>query len=288
VARRGAARAGHRLRRLGKRGRPGENLLEAGTASTSFFENLRATLVDWRERFLAAQDPTPRGSPRWRPDRSARPACPRMARPSPTPSPSGARPGGKAGAGACPADQRRAAFTRADGLIGEIDALLRDRQQQQLLQLDPSPAQPGELGRGGGRAARSWPSRSKPDRQPRRRPGAQRSVGGQCAGHRATGPVGSSGGVPRAALDQRLTERLQARARTRGRTAVAFLVSLLQITVPLAGVLLLLTAVVTSGMVGPQTTRSWRPSPGLRWRSTSRSGWPGGCSAMMPTRPSRS
>jgi potassium efflux system protein len=36
----------------------------------------------------------------------------------------------------------------------------------------------------------------------------------------------------------RLTERLQARARTRGRTAVAFLVSLLQITVPLAGVLL--------------------------------------------------
>jgi potassium efflux system protein len=61
----------------------------------------------------------------------------------------------------------------------------------------------------------------------------------------------------------RLTERLQARARTRGRTAVAFLVSLLQITVPLAGVLLMLAAVVTSGMVGPQTTAVLESFAGL-------------------------
>jgi hypothetical protein len=81
-------------------------------------------------------------------------------------------PQGSAGAGARPADQRRAAFTRADGLIGEIDELLRDRQQQQLLQLDPSPAQPGELGHGGGRAARSGRHDPEPDREPRRRPGA--------------------------------------------------------------------------------------------------------------------
>jgi potassium efflux system protein len=44
---------------------------------------------------------------------------------------------------------------------------------------------------------------------------------------------------------------------------VAFLVSLLQITVPLAGVLLLLTAVVTSGMVGPQTTAILESLAGL-------------------------
>jgi potassium efflux system protein len=35
-----------------------------------------------------------------------------------------------------------AAFSRADGLIGEIDELLRERQQQQLLQLDPTPLNP--------------------------------------------------------------------------------------------------------------------------------------------------
>jgi potassium efflux system protein len=61
----------------------------------------------------------------------------------------------------------------------------------------------------------------------------------------------------------RLTERLQARTRSRGRTAVAFLVSLLQITVPLAGVLLLLAAVVSSGMVGPQTTAILESLAGL-------------------------
>ena len=48
-----------------------------------------------------------------------------------------------------------AAFTRADGLIQEVDALLRERQQQQLLQLDPSPLKPGELGHGGDRPSRS-------------------------------------------------------------------------------------------------------------------------------------
>jgi hypothetical protein len=40
-------------------------------------------------------------------------------------------------------------------------------------------------------------------------------------------------------------------------------VSLLQITVPLAGVLLLLAAVVSSGMVGPQTTAILESLAGL-------------------------
>jgi hypothetical protein len=68
-----------------------ENLLEAGTASTSFFENLRATLVDWRARFRAAADRTPRGSRRSR-RRSRRWArVPEDGAPSPTRSPNGAR-----------------------------------------------------------------------------------------------------------------------------------------------------------------------------------------------------
>jgi hypothetical protein len=69
-----------------------ENLPEAGTASTSFFENLRATLVDWRARFRTASPRTPLASPRWRPRSRRLAPCRRMARPSPTPSPNGARP----------------------------------------------------------------------------------------------------------------------------------------------------------------------------------------------------
>jgi potassium efflux system protein len=156
-----------------------------------------------------------------------------------------------------------AAFTRANGLIGEIDALLSDRQQQQLLQLDPSPANPV-----------NWAVAL----------GALRdlavTIQSQIA-NRFADPVRREALADAAPVivllvllgllavfrgrrwTERLTERLQARARTRGRTSVAFLVSLLQITVPLAGVLMLLTAVVTSGMVGPLTTALLEALAGL-------------------------
>jgi potassium efflux system protein len=241
-----------------------ENLLEAGTASTSFFENLRATLVGWREQFLAAQNsdsarigtleaqiealgPVPE-------DGSAEPDAIAERRASLEDRLAEAR---------VPQINATAAFTRANGLIGEIDALLRDRQQQQLLQLDPSPANPV-----------NWAVAL----------GALRdlavTIQSQIA-NRFADPVRREALADAAPVivllvllgllavfrgrrwTERLTERLQARARTRGRTSVAFLVSLLQITVPLAGVLMLLTAVVTSGMVGPLTTALLEALAGL-------------------------
>jgi potassium efflux system protein len=241
-----------------------ENLLEAGTASTSFFENLRATLVGWREQFLAAQNsdsarigtleaqiealgPVPE-------DGSAEPDAIAERRASLEDRLAEAR---------VPQINATAAFTRANGLIGEIDALLSDRQQQQLLQLDPSPANPV-----------NWAVAL----------GALRdlavTIQSQIA-NRFADPVRREALADAAPVivllvllgllavfrgrrwTERLTERLQARARTRGRTSVAFLVSLLQITVPLAGVLMLLTAVVTSGMVGPLTTAILEALAGL-------------------------
>jgi small-conductance mechanosensitive channel len=146
-----------------------------------------------------------------------------------------------------------AAFTRADGLIDEIDALLRERQQQQLLELEPSPANPV-----------NWPSAVIALRDvtltiereivsrvtdPVRRDELVNNAPG-IALLALAGIIAISRGRP---LTMRLTERLQARTeRRRGRISVAFLVSLLQVAVPLVGVILLITALISSGMLGVQ------------------------------------
>ena len=62
---------------------------------------------------------------------------------------------------------------------------------------------------------------------------------------------------------ERLTERLQRRAVTRGRVAVAFLVSLLQMIVPLMGVIVLIAALVGTGVIGPQLSRLLEAAGGL-------------------------
>jgi potassium efflux system protein len=241
-----------------------ENLLSAGTASTSFFENLRATLVDWRTRFRTAADTD-----------AARIATieAEIATLGPVPEDGSPEPDAIADRRASLNDRlaqarvpqitAATAFTRADGLIGEIDELLRDRQQQQLLQLDPSPMNPV-----------NWATAVTALRD------VVVTIDGQIS-NRVRDPVrrdtlvDNAPGIVALLLigflfvfrgrrwTTRLTERLQARTRSRGRTAVAFLVSLLQITVPLAGVLLLLAGVVSSGMIGPQTTAILESLAGL-------------------------
>jgi small-conductance mechanosensitive channel len=231
-----------------------ENLLEAGTASTAFFENLRATLVEWRSRFLAAETAN---SARIETIRAQIEAL------GPPPEEGATEPDGIAERREDLNDQlaraqepqlnAAAAFTRADGLINEIDALLRERQQQQLLQLDPSPANPV-----------NWPAAivalrdvsiaverqvaTRLNDRVRREELVDNAPG--IAVLTLVGLLAIARGRP---LTTRLTERLHARMERRtGRIAVAFLVSLLQVVVPLAGVILLLTALLSTGMIGSQ------------------------------------
>jgi cysteine synthase A len=147
-----------------------------------------------------------------------------------------------------------AAFTRADGLIQEIDLLLRDRQQQQLLQLDPSPLNPVNWAAALGALRDVWVT-VKGQIANRMADNVRRdALADNAPGILALFLLGCLAVLRGRRWTTRLTERLQARATVRGRTAVAFLVSLLQITVPLVGVLLLLSAALASGMVGPQGT----------------------------------
>jgi potassium-dependent mechanosensitive channel len=230
-----------------------ENLIEAGTASTAFFGNLRQTLVEWRTRFLSAQTAN-----------EARIATiqGQIAALGPVP-PEGATEAVEIAArraqlnvqlsdAQLPRVNAAAALTRANGLINEIDLILRGRQQQQLLQLDPSPLNPV-----------NWPSAVVAlrdvaltlEREVRSRvndPVKREDLADAAPGIAILGLLGLLAILRGRRWTERLTERLQARARSRGRVAVAFLVSLLQITVPLVGVIMLLSTALATGMIGPQ------------------------------------
>ncbi len=226
--------------------------LTADPRSTNLaLEQLRLQLVDWRERFLAAQNTnqTRIGTIREQ-----------IAALGPAPA--------EGETEASEIAQRRAelnqqlttlqapgiaadeAYRRADGLIREIDAILRDRQADELMRLSPSPLNPAH-----------WPA-------------AISQLTGMMTAMVAE--VGASWDSPsrraelRANLPlillyvafaavlilrgrnwmERLAQRLEANASARGRKVWALLVSLGQIALPTAGVFVLAEAIATTAMPG--------------------------------------
>ena len=143
------------------------------------------------------------------------------------------------------------AFRRADGLIREIDALLRERQAQALLQLSPAPVNPT-----------NWPAAIAAAIE------AGRALAGEIM-RAINNPVRQaelSDGLPAilaylvfAAIllargrhwMERATLRLQEGSATvRGREVAAFVVSLGQIVLPFLGIMALVEALRATGLVG--------------------------------------
>ncbi|MCU4654509.1 DUF3772 domain-containing protein [Roseibacterium sp. SDUM158016] len=229
-----------------------ENLLESGTASSAFFTNLRQTLVDWRARFVSAE--TANAARIDTIEAQIEALGPLPADGSPEPAAIADRRSSldeQLARARTPQVNATAALNRANGLINEIDLLLRERQQQQLLQLDPSPANPV-----------NWPVALTAlrdvavavERETRLRlgdPTRQGALTDGAPGILALAALGLLALLRGRRWTKRLTERLQRRSHSRGRIALAFMVSLLQVAVPLIGVILLLTALLTTGMVGP-------------------------------------
>ena len=146
------------------------------------------------------------------------------------------------------------AWSRADGIIREIDAILRVRQADALLKLSPTPLNPA-----------NWPAAFVTLR------GAVTAVAGEIL-DRAEAPGGleqAKNKAPVIALYlliagvllwrgrgwmEALSARLVGLTSLRGRQVVATLVSLGQILLPLAGVWLLVAALRASGLFGTRGT----------------------------------
>lgn len=171
-----------------------------------------------------------------------------------------------------PIAQAQAAFLRADGLVGQIDQILRERQTEKLLSISPSPLNPA-----------NWPTaftdlknatheiwREQPDFATARKSQTLRD---------GLAPAIILGllGLVLILRGRRWSTMIVGQLRhhgARGLSIWRFLVSLLRIILPLAGIVLLVAAVIKSGQIGPKGTEILFVIPivsgfmlGFRWIS---------------------
>ena len=141
-------------------------------------------------------------------------------------------------------------YQRADGLIREIDRVLRDRQADQLLQLWPMPINPANWPAGLRALSNTAGTILEETAVLSRQPAARRELGDNLPV--VLGLLVLAAGILwRGRLwINRVTLRLQDRSSARARRIWAFLASLGQIVVPVVGVVLLSVALQLTGMTG--------------------------------------
>ena len=234
-----------------------ENIIAAGTASTAFLTNLRATLVGWRARFLEGQSANATRIDTIQAQINAL---------GPPPAEGASEPVAIADRRAQLADQlaeaqvprvtATEAFNRANGLIGEIDAILAARQARALLERDPAPVNPlhwgtalSALGDVALVLNREIENRIEALRLADQSPWDRLPFAGLLAL------------IALALLTRsryfvgRWTDRLQVQVGVRrGRIALAFLVSLLQVLLPMIGLVVFGAAMLTVDILGTSGT----------------------------------
>ncbi len=234
-----------------------ETLIEAGIASTAFLTNLRGNLVGWRARFLAAQDANASRIETIQGQITAL---------GPPPAEGASEPAtiaerrtelaAQLAEAQVPRVTATEAFNRANGLIGEIDAILAARQARALLERDPAPVNP--LNWATALAALGDVVIV-----------LNREIEGKLAEHRRLDQspwerlpfAGVMALIALALLMRsrffvgRWTDRLQRQVGVRrGRIALSFLVSLLQVLLPIIGLIILGVAVATVDVLGTAGT----------------------------------
>jgi len=237
--------------------RRAERLTEAGTASTTFLTTLRGTLTEWRARFLAAQSSNASRIETIEAQITALGAPPEEGATEPAAiSERRAELDAQLAEAQVPRVRATEAFNRANGLVAEIDTILADRQARALLERDPAPVNP-----------LNWPPvlTALADIVIE----LDREVEGQLA-EMATSDRSLWDRLPFTAVlvlvalalltrsryfVGRWTDRLQHEVGgRRGRISLAFLVSLLQVLLPIIGLVLFGVAVATLDILGATGT----------------------------------
>lgn len=125
-----------------------EDTIERGRASNVALEELRAEIVGWREAFLAAQSTNSSRLATLRTQIEALGPVPENGSESEEIASRRTELNAQLNRLQAPVLAAEEAFTRANGIISEIDRIIRDRQTDELLTLGPSPLNPVLWGRG--------------------------------------------------------------------------------------------------------------------------------------------
>ena len=226
-----------------------EDAIEAGRASNVALEDLRAEVVSWREAFLAAQSANSNriGTIRTQiealgvvPEGATEPEEIAARRKELTEQLTRLQ---------APVLAAEEAFTRANGIISEIDRIIRERQTDALLTLGPSPLNPV-----------LWPQGLQSILHTLRELGAEASDAWATPSQREATlkdlPVTlvlTVLGLVLVLRGRRWATRLGARfydRLQRGRDVWGFLVSLTQVVIPMLGIYVLTEALFATGLVG--------------------------------------
>ena len=120
-----------------------EEAVSTATASDDALVTLRQTLADWRDRFLQGQGSNSERISTLREQIASLGPAPEEGTTEPEEiATRRATLQEQLDASLAPVRRAEEAFTRADGLIREIDGILRDRTADQVLRLDPTPLNP--------------------------------------------------------------------------------------------------------------------------------------------------
>lgn len=225
-----------------------EAVLDRGTASTALINSRRVDLVRWRTRFLAAETAN---TARIEAIQS------QIAALGPPPAEGDTEPAAIAARRAtlndtlaqeeAPRLQATAAFNRASSLIAQIDRLLLERQTEALLEIEPTPLNPVTW-------ATTLSSLVDLYRSQHAQTGARLGDADVREGMRDNAPtllamilIGLALVVRGRLLVARLGDRFLDADKRRGRIAAGFVVSLGQLALPVAGMVLIDAAFELSG-----------------------------------------
>lgn len=229
-----------------------EDVIEAGTATDARLETMRADVVRWRDQFAGAQNQNSTRIATLREQISALGPAPAEGKTEPDDVAARRKElNDQLATLQAPGRAATEAFSRADGIVQQIDRTIRDRQANALMELSPSPLNPA-----------NWPAAWE----------AVRTIGTEWAAEaheRMDSDMGFgriSGNLPAVigylvvaillltrgrSWIETLPERLSKRASESSRAAVEFGVSLGQILLPMVGAVLLVAALAATDLFGP-------------------------------------
>lgn len=230
-----------------------EETLEAGRASDQALEVLRKDVVTWRESFLAAQGQNENrittlqsqidalGAAPDDPDSESADVAARRAELQ-----------DQLDRLTAPVVAAEEAYRRSDGIIQEIDDLIRSRRTERLLELGPSPLSPANWGK----AAKALADTARDIVNETRATWAseleRRVLWGNLPAVLVLAALGGVLILRGRSWMLTVTEAMRRRTR-RGTGVWSFLFSIGQIVLPLTGLFLLTAAIRQTGMVGPHT-----------------------------------